>query len=382
MSENYDVIVAGAGPSGGMLALELAGKGINVLVLEKDILPRYKCCAGGVTFRAAEFLNGAMDGLRDNTVTNVTVHFGNDDYSGYSDADLIYTFKREEFDHALIKMAEKAGATVLQGQKIKGVTHSNGLVEVFTGQGRYQARFLAGADGVHSIVARSMGTNGIKDYIAGINAEVIVPAQQLEQWKSRIHIDVGCVSGGYGWVFPKKETLSIGMGCIKSKAKNIKRDFENFISSLGLGEYTISRLSGGMLPICKKNATVCKDRILLLGDAAGFVDPLTGEGIYNAMKSARLAAPVIAKCIRQNINCLYEYQLAVEKEILTEIQLAWMFERLYIRIQSKIIPILRMDERIWKACCSMVRGDLDYSTVIKRVGGFKGIYNFIAKLLR
>lgn len=382
MTENYDVIIAGAGPSGGMLACELTGRGINVLVLEKDILPRYKCCAGGVTFRAAEFLNGAMDTLRDNTIHNVTVQFKNDDYSGYSESDLIYTFMREEFDYGLIKMAEKAGATVVQGQKIKGVTHNNGQVEVFTEQGTYRARFLAGADGAGSIVARTMGGNGIRDYIAAINADVIVPDNELEKWKTRIHIDVGCVSEGYGWVFPKKQMLSIGIGCIKSKAKNIKQDFEKFIASLGFEQYTISRLSGGMLPICKKNAIVCKDRMLLLGDAAGFVDPLTGEGIYNALKSARLAAPVIEKCIRQNIDSLDEYQRAVEKEILPEIHLAWVFRKLYTRVQSKIIPALRIDEKIWNGCCAMVRGDLDYSTVVKRVGGFKVITNFLTKFLR
>jgi flavin-dependent dehydrogenase len=78
MNENYDVIIAGAGPAGGILAFELASKGINVLVLEKDVFPRYKCCAGGVTFRAAEFLDGTMEEVTKNTITNVTVRYKND----------------------------------------------------------------------------------------------------------------------------------------------------------------------------------------------------------------------------------------------------------------------------------------------------------------
>jgi geranylgeranyl reductase family protein len=382
MKENYDVIIAGAGPAGGMLAFELAGKGIDVLVLEKDVLPRYKCCAGGVTFRAAEFLNGAIEEVKKNTVTNVTVRCKNDNYSGYSESDLIYTFMREDFDYALIRMAEKKGATVLQGQKVTGVMHNNGLVEITTGQGSYRARYLAGADGAYSLVARSSGVNVIKDHIAAVNADVKVSDHELGQWRSRIHIDVGCIAGGYGWVFPKKDVLSIGIGCISSRAKTIKKDFDNFITSLGLKEYTISRFSGGLIPVCKKNAVVYKNRVLLLGDAAGFVDPLTGEGIFYAMKSAKLAAPVIEKSLHQGVNYLDEYQRAVEKEILPEINWAWTFQKLYMRLQSKIIPILRVDESIWNGCCSMVRGDLDYSTVVKRVGGFKVISGFLTKFLR
>ncbi len=382
MNENYDVIIAGAGPAGGILAFELASKGINVLVLEKDVFPRYKCCAGGVTFRAAEFLDGTMEEVTKNTITNVTVRYKNDNYSGYSENDLIYTIMREEFDCALVGMAEKKGATVLQGQKVTGVTHNDGLVEVNTSQGRYRARYLAGADGAYSLVARSSGVNVIRDHITAVNADVIVSDYELEQWRSRIHIDVGCIAGGYGWVFPKKEVLSIGIGCISSRAKTIKSEFDIFIATLGLKEYTISRFNGGLIPVCKKNAVVYKNNVVLLGDAAGFVDPLTGEGIFYAMKSAKLAAPAIEKSLHQGANCLDEYQHAVEKEILPEINWAWAFEKLYMHLQSKIIPILRVDEKIWNGCCSMVRGDLDYSTVVKRVGGFKVISNFLTKFLR
>ncbi|MEJ2740192.1 MAG: hypothetical protein P8105_10285, partial [Dehalococcoidia bacterium] len=99
------------------------------------------------------------------------------------------------------------------------------------------------------------------------------------------------------------------------------------------------------------------------------------------MKSAHLAAPVIEKCLSTNTNYLDEYQRAVESEVISEIQTAWTFQRLYARLQSKVIPILRIDDRIWRGCCAMVRGDLDYSSVLKRIGGLKGIYNFLAKLV-
>ena len=130
MNDDYEVIIAGAGPSGSILASELAGRGIRVLVLEKDKLPRYKCCAGGVTYRAAKLLNNTMDGSIYNTVNNVTVRYGNDNYSGYSTKDLIYTFRREEFDYELIKMAESTGATVLQGQKVSYIA-VNSQINIF-----------------------------------------------------------------------------------------------------------------------------------------------------------------------------------------------------------------------------------------------------------
>ena len=294
MKQSYDIIIVGAGPAGITLAYELGKRGIGVLVLEKEKLPRYKCCAGAVTSKAAKLLNFDISEVVEDVIyeVNFTFNLGSS-YLGQYSQPLIYTVMRDAFDYFLVKKAQQLGAALMDRQKVTQVQVSGDWVEISTADNTFRSRLVVGADGAYSVVARELGMGRSMEYATGIESEIVVPEEELAKWKSRAQIDLGCIPGGYAWVFPKRNHLSVGVGCLASKARDLHAHHQKFLNSLSMGSYTIARSSSHLIPTCTKGRLIWQDRALLLGDAAGLTDPLAGEGIYNAIQSAQLAAPVI-----------------------------------------------------------------------------------------
>ena len=378
MKQNYEVIIVGAGPAGATLAYELAGKGIGVLILEKETLPRYKCCAGGLSARAAKLLNTDLNGVIEDEIVGATITFvGDRSHHVDYDQTIMYTVMRDKFDYMLMKRAEKAGAVILQGYEVKGINLGNAEVQLSTPKGDFCSKFVVGADGARSIVAVALDIKRKPNYLVAIETEVIVGEKELARWKSQVGMDLGRVPG-YGWVFPKADHLSIGIACLSSRAKTLKRHYWEFLRSLNLNNYTISRWRGGFIPRCTGKAIVSRGRAALLGDAAGLVDPLCGEGVYNTILSARLAAPVIEKSLLQNTGELQEYQKAVEKEILPEMKVAYFLSNGFVRIPSLVFEMLTRNERLWRGCCRLLLGETNYTKVGQKLNAVGGIYNFLS----
>ena len=332
MKPSYEVIIVGAGPAGSTLAYELAKTGIGVLLLEKEKLPRYKCCAGGISIKAANLLGIDFHEVIEDSISGTVVTFKNDNhYQGHYDKTLIYMVTRERFDYVLVEKAAQAGATVMPGCKVEGANLEDRGVEVLTPVGSFQSKIVAGADGTGSIVANVMGLTNHISNIAAIQSEVLVPKEEMAKWRGNIGVDFGRISGGYGWVFPKADHLSIGMAFLHSRSKGLKQYYQKFLDSLNISSYTIAKQSGSLIPICKGEAVVSQGRAVLLGDAAGLVDPLTGEGIYNAILSAKLAAPAIQNSLLQDTVGLPDYQKAIEERVMPELKIARSLSRALVR---------------------------------------------------
>lgn len=232
-----------------------------------------------------------------------------------------------------------------------------------------------GADGAYSVVARELGMGRSMEYIAGLESEIVVPEEDLAKWKSRVQIDLGCIPGGYAWVFPKRNHLSIGAGCLASRARHLDRHYQKFLNSLGIGSYTIARSSSHLIPTYTRGRFVWQDKALLLGDAAGLTDPLTGEGIYYAMRSAQLAAPVIENYLAGDEAGLQDYQEIVEKKIASELRIARKLSRLFVRFPRSAFGMLDRSDGAWRTICNLMLGEIDYATVKGKAGGLKGMFN-------
>lgn len=370
MARNYyDVIIVGAGPSGSTLAYELAKQGIDVVVLEKEKLPRYKCCAGGITHKVINLLDFDISEVIEKTIFDVRFSYKLDkSYLGHYDKPLLHTVMRDVFDNLLVKKAQQYGARFHDEQRVKKIGMNNGVVEVTTQDKTYCARLIAGADGVYSTVVKELCIKRRVDYIASIETELRVPDHELEKWGKSVEIGFGRIRGGYTWLFPKHSYLSVGAGCLFSEARSLKRHYENFIDYLNLSQYTPFKTGGSLIPVIKDKITCYGERFVLLGDAAGLADPSTGEGIYNAILSAQLCAPAIMNSLVNNRNDLQSYQQSIDQIILPELKIAQKAATLFKRFPNLVFSMLTRNERIWKYTCKLLRGETSYTTVLKNNG--------------
>jgi geranylgeranyl reductase family protein len=376
LKQSHDVIVVGSGPAGATLAYELAKKGIRVLILEKEKLPRYKCCAGGVTSKAAKLLDFDISEVAEDVIHEVGFTFNlGSPYLGQHSQPLMYTVMRDVFDYLLVERARQLGAVLMDCQKVTQVQVSADWVEISTADNIFRSRLVVGADGAYSVVARELDMGRNIEYLVGIESEIIVPEEELAKWKSRAQMDLGCIPGGYGWIFPKRNHLSIGVGSFTSKARHLNHHHQKFLNSLSIGNYTIARSSSHLLPTCTKGRLVWQNKALLLGDAAGLADPLTGEGIYNAIQSAQFAAPVIEDSLVRGKAGLQDYQEIVEEKIMSELRIARVLSKILVRFPHLMFGMLKRSDEVWRAGCGLVSGELKYADIKGRVGGFKGIYN-------
>lgn len=380
MKQSCDVTIVGAGPAGATLAYELARKGITVLLLEKEKLPRYKCCAGGVTNKAAELLDFDVSEAAEDEVHEVSFAFNlGDAYLRRSDQPVMYTVMRDSFDHSLVERAQRLGALLMDGQEVTQVRTCGDWVETCTADNVFRSRLVIGADGAHSTVARELDMRRNIEYLTAVEAEIAAPEQELAKWKARAHLDLGCVPGGYAWVFPKRDHLSVGAGCGASRAKGLNAHYQRFLDSLNVGSYAIASSGSHLIPTRTKGSLVWRNRALLLGDAAGLCDPLTGEGIYYAIRSAQLAALVIEDWLTSDGAELENYQEAVDREIVSELRTARVLSRLFVRFPHLAFGMLKQSDRAWRTVCGVLSGELKYSDIKDRAGGFKGIFK---RLLR
>jgi geranylgeranyl reductase family protein len=378
--KHYDVIIIGAGPAGATLAFELANAGINVLIIEKCILPRYKCCGGGITFKTSKLLDtlgiSPPDSVFENTITTADIIYGNEHHDFQTpDEILMFTVSRDRFDYSLVMAAKKAGVDIIQSSATALKLNVNDI-SVIVDNHTFYARYLAGADGANGITAKMLGLC-IDNRIIGIESEVGVSSQMMKDWEHRILLELGRVRDGYAWVFPKYGHLSVGIGCNQRYAMQLRKHYDDFLRSLEINPSSVINIRGGIIPMCTPDTLFNNGRTLLLGDAAGLADPLTGEGIYNAIFSAHLAAISLKKAIDNNSSDLNEYTKLVKEQIIPEIRTAGTFSKILTLVPQRLFNMLQQDERVWRGCRYLLRGDINYTDIMNKVKTLGGMYNFV-----
>jgi len=289
----YDVIVVGAGPAGSTAAYHCAKYGLKTLILEKERMPRDKPCGGCIQFT---FLNPPkyISSIVKQKVTVFKQIIGKQNIDMKNN---LLMFERKDFDYALVKRAVVAGAK-LNYEKVENVILGKYPV-VKTNKNSYKAKIVIGADGVMNIVAKSAGLFKVRRYAVSFVIEDKTP----EEMKKKFDLNCAYCYHHYPynfWIFPKDDIVNVGIFCVPEKGAsfNLQQLLFDFLDEHDIN-IDKNKVKGAPIPT-ELLPKIYTDNIMLTGDAAGFVDPLTGGGIELAMLSGQKAAKVAAEAVAAN----------------------------------------------------------------------------------
>ncbi len=303
------MLVVGGGPAGAAAARTLALGGTRVAVLDRYRFPRDKLCGGLLTLRSRRIYDLVFDTPWEPVIETRARGIGFFHHRQALNAiqdykDLEFTC-RTQFDAFLLQQAERAGATLKLGTAVRSVDAQGCALTLADGR-TFVADHLIGADGVGSVIAKALYGRAFDKRTIALGLEMEVPLGDGVAAVTDPEIYFGVVRWGYGWVFPKRATLTVGIGGLCSRNADFKQSFESFLRER-FGSVPQARIKGHYLPFGDYRRSPGRDRVLLCGDAAGLVEPLTGEGIAFAMQSGHLAGRAILESAAGGAGALGRY---------------------------------------------------------------------------
>jgi geranylgeranyl reductase family protein len=377
MGCDYDVIVVGAGPGGATAARFCARGGLKTLLIEKEKLPRYKPCGGCLSLKTLRLFDFDLSPVIENTIYGAKFTYClKDPFLIMPKEPFAFMVMRDRFDQFLIEKALQEGAGILEGVKVTEVGEREDRIEVILATGeKFRCHHLIGADGPGSVIAKSLSLSPQKGNGVGIAVESEIPFDSVVNFPERelqlLHLDFGRIPNGYGWVFPKKEWLSIGIGGMfrETEKTNPRHYLTAFLKGLNyLDGKKIGMFVGHPLPsFYDENQKVSKGRILLVGDAAHLMDPLMGEGIYYAIRSGMLAAESILESKKTGLSPSEFYQEAIHDQICENLKWALQFSRIVFRYTKLAYQTLKRYPELGDLYLQVLEGKDTYQGFVKRV---------------
>ncbi len=313
----FDCIIVGAGPAGASAAYHLALKGHSVLVLEKASFPRDKSCGGGVSPAIADWFDFDFAPVIQNQVSQVkyTWKMGDAAEVKLKDVTPMWMVQRGEFDNFLMQQATQQGVEFKDGIEVTGIkiNPEGDSWQVSTSNGDFAGKYLIAADGANSVVANWLGF-GESPKVAA--ASLQVPGEVSDRRRNMAFFDFGSLKNGFMWCFPKADGYSFSGAFVrdqKGKPEELKQQLTKYAEQFGL-DLSNSQYVEHPLNLWQEDRPLHSDRALIIGEAAGIVDPLIGEGIRPAMFTGIKAAAAVSKAIAGEANALEQYTETVKQE--------------------------------------------------------------------
>lgn len=385
----YDVVVIGAGPGGATASRYLAKRGLDVCMIDKDTFPRDKPCGGGFSKSIIDnfpYLKPRTSDFMKGIAKVAVLHSPNRSFVLEGRAEMVVTL-RTDFDNVLFEEAVDAGAVPLTGIRAKTVTFGDNQVSAVLSNGEtVGSRVLVGADGVTSMVARETGLNRRWPSsnvtacrvceVPASNNEIV--ERYTDDLKYHFFVNLGG-QPGYGWCFPKQETINVGLGIVGTHAQGLPTKFQAFIKflvkqNLLPNSPDLKGAKGALVPTAGPITQTVTNRCVLLGDSAGQVSPITGGGISYAMTAAKYAAKVISSAVekdRFDTSSLCRYQRLWQSDFGDDFRHQLLAQRIFTGQFTDLLFLIgskdkRIQTMVSESMAEASDGDIDVKQLVLR----------------
>jgi len=363
----FEVVVVGAGPAGAACALRLARAGRTVALLDRVAPPRYKACGGGLTARARRELEALvpLDGVIQAECPRAELHLDRLDrgYVVERPSPLVTMTQRADLDAWIVAEAREAGAELCAPCAVRALERrGERSIALHTDPGTFTSSAIVAADGAVGVTASAAGFPALPHRVPALESELGVARGVLERFAGTARFDFDRPRDGYAWVFPKRDHLSIGCLATRGGGKELRRTLEAYLEHLELGPLASREDHGALIPVHPRPGPLARDGVFLVGDAAGLVDPLTAEGLGNALASARLAAEAIEEGLEVAER---SYDAALAAELLPELARARALARLtYSAPRARDLLFRLRGEVLAEAVCRLIAGETTYRAAL------------------
>ncbi len=362
-----DLIVVGAGTAGSSAARLAGALGLDTLLIDKQNFPRYKACGGAVTEQALSYLGfGLPSELCEATIFAARVHYRGRFIEARSDSPITTMVSRDAFDAHLLEKARETGVSVSLGERVLDIEEDE-AVEVITDQGTYRAALMIVAEGAQGTLKHRVRRRDRRNEY-GVCVVTEVPygketAPRFSQDTIDIHFGVGGM--GYGWVFPHGRYYSVGLGGLASSLRRPREALVEFLRVSGFDGR--QRLKGHVIPVGGMRRTVGRGRVLLAGDAAGFMDSFTGEGIAYAIRSGQIAVEAISRAFSQGDQqgLPRDYETTCQKEFGSNLRYSLLLARLMHRFPGVFFRLLAGNQEVIDSFAKVATGQWTYRRYLR-----------------
>ena len=366
--KKFDVAIIGSGPSGASAAFKLAENGISTVIIEKETLPRYKTCGGGFVYRGRKNMPFDISSVVDREFKKIDIYFdsANIHLSSEREAPIVSMIMRDEFDNLIVEKSKKLGVTLLQNHKLENITFGE-TNTLHTSQGDVQAKFIIAADGALGRTAKMAGWEETRHLIPALEYEVEVSPGDFERLSKEVRFDFDAVPHGYGWSFPKKNHLSLGVASTGRTKINLKKYYKKYLITLGIESVISEEFHGFQIPVSPRTDGFVRKNVFLIGDAAGFADPITAEGISNAILSGVYAAEAMIEGNLTPKECEKIYNEKISKILLPELKVGMYLSKVFYKSESvRNFLMKKHGPRFCEAMTEVFMGERSYPTDIKK----------------
>ncbi|MSQ29980.1 MAG: NAD(P)/FAD-dependent oxidoreductase, partial [Dehalococcoidia bacterium] len=326
----------------------------------------------GVTVRCAALLPFSIEPVVEQVVTGVLL----DDTRGTmvdreAGRPLAYMTQRSRLDAFLVERAQEAGVEFRDGHAAREIIEAaDGTFRVRVEHGDvHTSRVLIGADGANGVVGTALGFGHAGELAVALEGNLPCPDGLPAFIRGRLALSLALLPGGYGWLFPKGDHINVGVGGWKTVSGPVLRaTLDAYTRSWGWEPAALIGVRGHHLPMLRAGAVLAARGVALVGDAAGLVDPLSGEGITSAVTSGVAVAPAVDDYLSGAARDLAGYQCTLERELLPELVASRGLMEVFHAWPRPITWVALRSGRAWRAMARLASGDRTYHGIVRRTG--------------